>query len=393
MSDKISDDSNFEQWKHPDAAGVPPSNLKLILLGALRYTGRAWTYDDIAEANGISMDTNREFMNHFLDFGSRVLYQKWVLEPNWTRKVSDQEKMFAMAGFNGCIGSSDATHIPMLKCPNWAQISHKGFKLNFPARTYNVTCDHSRRIIGTTMGHPATWNDKTLILFDEMISKVNSGNIPEDYEFDLFEKIEDDNVVEVRYKGVWFMVDNGYLSWSCTVPPDNKGLSYKAIRFSEWLESMRKDVECLFGIMKGRFTILRYGLRFRSIERCDKMWLTCCALHNKLLLIDGLDKNWETGVSSFWEKQNEKKEISNPLTPFAIQRLTRSEKKMNCYHDIDNHDANYLSRSCKKYTVNGKRIVSKMPLALFRKCLIEHFDIRFKMNDIVWPQHINKPNV
>ena len=60
----------------------------------------------------------------------------------------------------------------------------------------------------------ATWNEKTLILFDELISKVHSGNIPEDYEFDLFEKVQDDNVVEVRYKGVWFMVDNGYLSWS-----------------------------------------------------------------------------------------------------------------------------------------------------------------------------------
>ena len=65
LSDEISDDSNFEQWKHTDASGAPPSNLKLMLLGPLRYIGRAWTYDDIAEANGISMDTNREFMNLF----------------------------------------------------------------------------------------------------------------------------------------------------------------------------------------------------------------------------------------------------------------------------------------------------------------------------------------
>ena len=50
----------------------------------------------------------------------------------------------------------------MLKCPHWAKSSHKGFKLNFPARTYNVACDNSRRIIGTTMGHPAAWNDKHL---------------------------------------------------------------------------------------------------------------------------------------------------------------------------------------------------------------------------------------
>ena len=62
-------------------------------------------------------------------------------------------------------------------------------------------------------------------MFDELTSKVHSRNIPEDYEFDLFEKVKDDNVVEVRYKGVWFMVDNGYLSWLCTVLPDNNALS------------------------------------------------------------------------------------------------------------------------------------------------------------------------
>ena len=33
----------------------------------------------------------------------------------------------------------------------------------------------------------------------------------------------------VVYKVVCFMVDNGYLSWSCTAPPDNKGNAYEVI--------------------------------------------------------------------------------------------------------------------------------------------------------------------
>ena len=74
------------------------------------------------------------------------------------------------------------------------------------------------------------------------------------------------------------------------------------IRFSEWLESVRKDVECAFGITKGNFALLRYGLRFHSIVRCDQMWLTCCALHNILLDVDGLDKNWDKGVMSDWQQ-------------------------------------------------------------------------------------------
>jgi hypothetical protein len=32
-----------------------------------------------------------------------------------------------------------------------------------------------------------------------------------------------------------------------------------------------------------------------------KFWLTCCALHNWLLEVDGLDVHWENGVASEWE--------------------------------------------------------------------------------------------
>lgn len=73
------------------------------------------------------------------------------------------------------------------------------------------------------------------------------------------------------------------------------------MRFSEWLESMGKDVKYLFGIMKGRFTLLRYRFRFHSIANYDKMWLTCCALHNLLLNVDGLDKKCEVVLDLTWK--------------------------------------------------------------------------------------------
>jgi Plant transposon protein len=68
------------------------------------------------------------------------------------------------------------------------------------------------------------------------------------------------------------------------------------------LESMRKDVECTFGIRKGRFRILKIGIRLHSIESVDRLWKTCCALHNMLLDDDGLSTNWYTGTHSQWER-------------------------------------------------------------------------------------------
>ena len=330
-----------------------------------------------------------------MEYGSTILYKKWVIDPLLETPINERESIFRLAGFNGCIGSSDATHIPLLSCPYWAQNNHKGFKLSHPARTYNVTVDHTKRILGTTGGHPGTWNDKTLVLFDKLITKVKNGELYNDYEFKLYERNTVGEIVEVVYKGVWFMVDNGYLSWSCTVPPDGNGVTYEIIRFSEWLESMRKDVECLFGIMKGRFLILRYGIRFHKIVMCDKLWVTCCAMHNMLLDIDDLRKNWQNGAKSDWEIfNNDHKNRSKIRTPFAINRLHRHQEMEDTDEDdeydsyVDNNTD--ISKICDKYSSNGKRIVSRMPLSLFRQCLINHFDIRYKKNDIVWPRNVRK---
>jgi len=53
--------------------------------------GRAWILDDILEANGISMHTNNDFLKYFIEYGSTILYQKWVLEPTRTNNVSEDE--------------------------------------------------------------------------------------------------------------------------------------------------------------------------------------------------------------------------------------------------------------------------------------------------------------
>ena len=59
---------------------------------------------------------------------------------------------------------------------------------------------------------------------------------------------------------------------------------------------MHKDVECTFGILEKRFTILDHGIEAKSIKQADQVWLTCCALHNFILERDGMDEEWEADV-------------------------------------------------------------------------------------------------
>jgi hypothetical protein len=97
------------------------------------------------------------------------------------------------------------------------------------------------------------------------------------------------------------MVDTGYLKWLVTMPPFKTSSNHDEVGWGQWLESMRKDVECTFGILKGRWRILKFGRQLHGVDATDKVWLTCCALHSMLIDVDGLDEgqgvigtvNWE----------------------------------------------------------------------------------------------------
>ena len=97
----------------------------------------------------------------------------------------------------------------------------------------------------------------------------------------------------VKYRGAWLLVDNGYLNWSTTIPPMKQTMLYKETRWSEWLESMQKDVECTFGILKGRWRILKSGIRLHGVDVADNIWKTYYALHNMMLHVDGYTEEWD----------------------------------------------------------------------------------------------------
>jgi hypothetical protein len=60
-------------------------------------------------------------------------------------------------------------------------------------------------------------------------------------------------------------------------------------------------VECTFGILKGRWQILKSGICLHGTAAADAIWKTCCALLHWLLEVDGCDQELQRGVPSDWE--------------------------------------------------------------------------------------------
>ncbi|KAL7428260.1 hypothetical protein ACHAXH_003875 [Discostella pseudostelligera] len=84
--------------------------------------------------------------------------------------------------------------------------------------------------------------------------------------------------------GYYLICDNGYLRWPTSICPylhaDKTSMEGY---FSTNLESVRKDVECVFGIIKKRWKVLDHGFKFHSMAICEKIFFTCCCLHNEML--------------------------------------------------------------------------------------------------------------
>ena len=188
-------------WKgFCDGTSIAKSSLALPLLGSLRYLGRSWTFDDIEGNMVISEEVHCVCFHKFIDYYNTTLFDKYVIAPINAEEALTHIMDCIIAGMPGCVSSTDATHIAMGCCPYHICHIHKGYKLNFSSRTYNLSCNHSQRILYTTSGHPANWNDKTLQQFDKFMLGIYKGTILDNIVFKL-DDIHDGNRNKVKYQG------------------------------------------------------------------------------------------------------------------------------------------------------------------------------------------------
>ena len=84
--------------------------------------------------------------------------------------------------------------------------------------------------------------------------------------------------------GIYLICDGGCICWPELICPfKHEPLASKKGYFSSKIESILKDVECVFGILKKRWRILDYGIHFKSMEKAERVFMVCCDLHNMML--------------------------------------------------------------------------------------------------------------
>jgi Plant transposon protein len=218
-----------------------------------------------------------------------------------------------------------------------------------------------------------------------------------------YELDENGAVKKPAYRGGWLQVDSGYLTWGVPVAPMKVSQTRAHLLFSKWLESMRKDVECTFGILKGRWRILKAGVLVHGTRKADMIWKTCCSLHNWLLDINGLNENWHSdwiGELGNLEYQHLPTGVQAAMTlgddEYDTSRMGHGSDRCFAGTDKDDDDVPVWDRNIETDAL-GHIIVRSMKMKDFREKLVQHFDIAFKRNEGCWPRatinNIAQPDV
>ncbi len=159
--------------------------MELLVLSLLHYISHGWTFDDCEKSTAIDKDVHPALFCVFLMFGSTVLYQKWVSTPiNLSEAQSDMQE-YSKAGFPGCIGLSDCTHIVTDQCEYHLKNNHLGAKISLTTRTFNLTCNHHCRILHSTHRRLGKWNNQTMVWGDLFVSGIRDGSILDKVDFEL----------------------------------------------------------------------------------------------------------------------------------------------------------------------------------------------------------------
>lgn len=109
--------------------------------------------------------------------------------------------------------------------------------------------------------------------------------------------------------------------------------------------------------------MLKNGVKLQGIHACDKTFLTCCALHNLILLHD--------------------EDVPDEDDP---EESTSPDEEDTHEQDAVTPSNNDLPPSLRPFAdENGVNFVKKLDQDYFRKKLIHHHSIQHELNLLKWP--------
>jgi hypothetical protein len=213
-------------------------------------------------------------------------------------------------------------------------------------------------------------NDKTITAEDDFTYDIMAGKLSK-----VAFKMYDKHGVVHWFRGGYLITDGGYCDVPCFVDPLHNACGHKEVHWSEFLESVRKDVECLFGMLKQRFRILRNGMAYDR-DCCNDIVKTCGIMHNMLLAYDGLDE-FEWNKSGDWELEDPDMEDSDIYWHDSV------------LEEFNQITVPALPPGCTTRWKKDFDPISRMDHTSLKAHLVDHFFHQWRYGQLQWPRRFD----
>jgi hypothetical protein len=210
----------------------------------LKILARGSCADDVNELlPSVGESTVNTLFHTFCENFVKLAFSEVISVPegNALKKVME---VYARMGLPGAMGSCDCTHVYWDCCPGRLYNYCYG-KEKKPTLAFEVVVDHSRRIHSVSRHFFGAANDKQIVANDPYPAAVMRGDY-RNIQYDLYDS--EGNVH--RCGGGYLIVDGGYPKCAGLIDPMSERMTVDSVMWSEWMESVRKDVECTFGNLK-----------------------------------------------------------------------------------------------------------------------------------------------
>ena len=350
--------------------------LEVKIMVSLRILGRSNCADDINELSHVPASSVNFIFKTFVKNFAKHAYPMFVKIPTGER-LNRTLECYSQLGFPGCIGCIDGTQVIWFRSPSADTVKNTG-KEGDPSLGFLIIVDHSRYIMYCSNWFYGSTNDISKVKNDVHLRECMDNQL-QNIEFNIFKS--DGKLHKCR--GGYFLTDGGMPKCSIFVDPIKNPCSRKQTYWSEWLESVRKDVECAFSAIKTRFRFLWQMIFYHSYDTIQHAFHTACILHNMILIHDGLDisqwnlrRRWKLSVDEDSEEEEEEAKEEEIIREDEAHVL-----------DIEvNEKARNLSSIvvCQGTTVRYRIL----DYVLRRNHLIDSFHIQYCLGLLTWPRQL-----
>eukprot|EP00918_Siedleckia_nematoides_P106852 GHVU01233084.1.p1 GENE.GHVU01233084.1~~GHVU01233084.1.p1 ORF type:complete len:421 (+),score=42.04 GHVU01233084.1:2-1264(+) len=252
-----------------DATGLLGASVRLKMTAALRVLAYGAAYDAYDEYLRLSETSICDALKAFCVAVITIYAAEYTRLPTRV-ELARILRVNTDRGFPGMLGSVDCKHWKWDNCPRaWAG-QFKG-KEDKPSIVLEAVATEDLRIWHYYFGTPGSLNDLNVLDRSPLLDAMTSTDSVFNHSYTIH---------DTTFSRVYLLGDGIYRRWACIAKPVGAPTTAKQRHYTQKHAAVRKDVERTFGVLDGKWRVIRYPARFLNPDFMALVMQTCIILHN-----------------------------------------------------------------------------------------------------------------